>query len=89
MGKGLGTGMLDKMVNGAFLGKRQMGRPLKYSFKTRGRAGYVTINLLKIKSIDYFGHWCNHSIFSVFDHKFQLFKGIYLIVMIFNIDGLN
>ena len=39
MGKGLGTGMLDKMVSGAFLGKRQLGRPLKYSFRTRGRAG--------------------------------------------------
>ena len=44
MGKGLGTGMLDKMVHGAFLGKRQLGRPLKYSFRTRGRAGYVFTN---------------------------------------------
>ena len=42
MGKGLGTGMLDKMVHGAFLGKRQLGRPLKYNFRTRGKAGYVT-----------------------------------------------
>ena len=35
----LGSGLLDKMVNGAFLGKRQMGRPLKYNIRTRGRAG--------------------------------------------------
>lgn len=46
MAKGLGTGMLDKMVHGAFLGKRQLGRPLKYNFRTRGKAGYVTIHLL-------------------------------------------
>lgn len=39
----LGTGLLDKMVNGAFLGKRQMGRPLKYNIRTRGRAGWVEI----------------------------------------------
>ena len=47
MGKGLGTGMLDKMVSGAFMGKRQLGRPLKYTFRTRGRAGYVLIYLIR------------------------------------------
>lgn len=35
--------MLDKMVNGAFLGKRQLGRPLKYSFRTRGKAGWIEL----------------------------------------------
>jgi len=39
----LGSGLLDKMVNGAFLGKRQMGRPLKYNIRTRGRAGWVEL----------------------------------------------
>jgi hypothetical protein len=29
--------VLDKMVNGAFLGKRQMGRPVKYNLKGKGR----------------------------------------------------
>jgi hypothetical protein len=29
--------VLDKMVNGAFLGKRQMGRPIKYNLKGKGR----------------------------------------------------
>ena len=48
MAKGLGTGMLDKMVHGAFLGKRQLGRPLKYSFRTRGKAGYVN-TILNLK----------------------------------------
>lgn len=35
----LETGLLDKMINGAFLGKRQIGRPLKYNIRARGRAG--------------------------------------------------
>lgn len=39
----LGTGLIDKMVHGAFLGKRQMGRPLKHNFRTRGREGWVEL----------------------------------------------
>jgi hypothetical protein len=35
----LEAGLLDKMINGAFLGKRQIGRPLKYNIRPRGRAG--------------------------------------------------
>jgi hypothetical protein len=35
----LGTGLLDKMVNSAFLGKRVIGRPLKYNIRQRGKAG--------------------------------------------------
>jgi hypothetical protein len=34
---GIGNGFLDKMVNGAFLGKRRIGRPLKYNIRKRGR----------------------------------------------------
>jgi len=37
----LGTGLLDKMVNGAFLGKRQLGRPIKYNIRSRGKAGWI------------------------------------------------
>jgi len=48
MGRGLGSGMLDKMVHGAFLGKRQIGRPLKYNIRTRGKAGYVIYNQTQI-----------------------------------------
>ena len=35
----LGTGLLDKMINGAFLGKRQIGRPIKYNIRTKGYNG--------------------------------------------------
>lgn len=35
----MGTGMLDKMVSGAFMGKRQIGRPLKYNIRPRGKDG--------------------------------------------------
>lgn len=39
----IGTGLLDKMVNGAFLGKRKMGRPIKYNIRTRGRDGWIEL----------------------------------------------
>jgi len=32
------TGLLDKMINGAFLNKRKLGRPIKYNIRTRGPA---------------------------------------------------
>jgi hypothetical protein len=35
----LERGLLDKMINGAFLGKRQVGRPIKYNIKGKGRQG--------------------------------------------------
>lgn len=31
--------LLDKFVNGAFLNKRQIGRPLKYNIRSKGRQG--------------------------------------------------
>jgi hypothetical protein len=30
---------LDRMVNGALLKKRHLGRPLKYNLRGRGKAG--------------------------------------------------
>lgn len=41
MGLKIERGLLDRMVSGAFMGKREIGRPLKYNIRTRGRAGYV------------------------------------------------
>ena len=38
---GFERGIIDKMINGAFLGKREIGRPLKYNTRNRGRHGYV------------------------------------------------
>jgi hypothetical protein len=35
----LETTLLDKMINGAFLHKRHIGRPLKYNLRTKGRLG--------------------------------------------------
>lgn len=35
----LERGLLDKMVNGAFLGKRKIGRPLKYNLRGKGAQG--------------------------------------------------
>jgi len=33
----IGKGLLDRMVHGAFFGKRQMGRPIKYNIRPRGK----------------------------------------------------
>jgi hypothetical protein len=33
--------MLDKMVSGAFMGKRTIGRPLKYNIRPRGKDGWI------------------------------------------------
>jgi len=30
---------LDKFINGAFLNKRQIGRPIKYNIRNKGRQG--------------------------------------------------
>ena len=38
---GFERGIIDKMINGAFMGKREIGRPLKYNIRNRGRHGYV------------------------------------------------
>jgi hypothetical protein len=38
MGK-LERSFLDKMVNGAFLNKRQIGRPIKYNLRSKGKQG--------------------------------------------------
>ena len=46
MGLKIERGLLDRMVSGAFMGKREIGRPIKYNIRTRGKAGYVlSINL--------------------------------------------
>lgn len=42
MGK-LEHSLLDKFVNGAFLGKRQIGRPLKYNIRNNGYQGMVEL----------------------------------------------
>jgi hypothetical protein len=34
---------LDRYVNGAFLGKREMGRPIKYNIRTKGRQGWIEL----------------------------------------------
>jgi len=44
MGK-IERGLLDKMVNGAFLGKRTIGRPLKYNIRTKKAQGYVYLTV--------------------------------------------
>lgn len=38
---GIGRGMLDKAINGALLGKRKIGRPIRYNLRTKGKQGYV------------------------------------------------
>jgi hypothetical protein len=43
MGLKLERGPLEKMVNGAFLGKRKMGRPVKYNIRTKGRQGWIEL----------------------------------------------
>jgi hypothetical protein len=35
--------IFDKMVNGAFLGKREVGRPIKYNIKGKGRQGWIEL----------------------------------------------
>jgi len=35
----LETTLLDKFVNGAFMGKRQMGRPVKYNLRSKRYIG--------------------------------------------------
>ena len=35
--------LLDRMVNGAFLGKRRIGRPLKYNVRSKGRQGWIEL----------------------------------------------
>ena len=35
--------LLDKFVNGAFLGKRKIGRPVKYNIRSKGHIGWVEL----------------------------------------------
>jgi len=35
--------LVDKFVNGAFLGKRKIGRPIKYNVRSRGSQGWVEL----------------------------------------------
>ena len=34
--------ILDKVVNGALLGKRKIGRPIRYNLRTKHGQGYVS-----------------------------------------------
>ena len=51
MGLKIERGLLDRMVSGAFMGKREIGRPIKYNIRTRGRAGYVYFIIASIAHI--------------------------------------
>ena len=33
--------LIDKAINGALLGKRKIGRPIRYNLRTKGKVGYV------------------------------------------------
>ncbi len=35
--------LLDKFVNGAFVGKRKIGRPLKYNIRHKGAQGWIEL----------------------------------------------
>jgi len=35
--------LLDKFINGAFLGKRKIGRPLKHNIRSKGVQGWVDL----------------------------------------------
>jgi hypothetical protein len=45
---GIERGIIDKLINGAFMGKREIGRPLKYNIRNRGRHGYVVTSFILI-----------------------------------------
>ena len=39
----LETTLLDRFVNGAFAGKRKIGRPLKYNIRNKGAQGWIEL----------------------------------------------
>jgi len=39
----LETTLLDKFVNGAFMNKRHIGRPLKHNIRSKGRMGWIEL----------------------------------------------
>ena len=39
----LETTILDRFVNGAFAGKRKIGRPLKYNIRHKGAQGWIEL----------------------------------------------
>lgn len=39
----LETTLLDRFVNGAFAGKRKIGRPLKYNIRKKGAQGWIEL----------------------------------------------
>ena len=39
----LETTLLDRFVNGAFLGKRRIGRPMKYNIRHKGSVGWIEL----------------------------------------------
>ena len=38
---GLERSLLDKAFNGALMGKRKIGRPIRYNLRQKGKQGYV------------------------------------------------
>ena len=39
----LEAALLDRFVNGAFAGKRKIGRPLKYNIRNKGHQGWIEL----------------------------------------------
>jgi hypothetical protein len=37
------TTILDRFINGAFVGKRKIGRPLKYNIRHKGHQGWIEL----------------------------------------------
>lgn len=42
---------LDKFINGAFFNKRQIGRPIKYNIRGKGRMGYYSLSTYSFLSV--------------------------------------
>jgi hypothetical protein len=40
---GIERGLLDKAINGALMGKRKIGRPIRYNIRDKGKTGYIEL----------------------------------------------
>lgn len=40
---GLERSLVDKAINGALLGKRKIGRPIRYNLRTKGKQGWIEL----------------------------------------------
>jgi hypothetical protein len=67
---GFERGIIDKMINGAFMGKREIGRPLKYNIRNRGRHGYVVTSFFSYL-ISFFPYIDGLSFFSTQETKLK------------------